>query len=387
MEEIRVKLKAKMITACLVIAAFVLPAGASAYNAINETFPGANPRNLANFTYGTGRTSSHDALTRIDNGILRMAIDQNDTAGAWQGRNYGARQLSHFGTYSARIKIPSAETQPNIGAVVGFYTYYNDEWSSILPPDINGNGIYDNSEIDFEWLIADPQIIYLTAWTDYQDYPDGSTAFRKVGRILNLATGTIISTEYGETWGHGVRLTGLENQPQTIPAIPGYDASKNFYTYGFDWQPNRIRWWIINPDNPNEQITLWDYRGPVERITQKPAFLSFNIWHTNNWPVVGKPNSVQRPNGQFWAEFDWIKYEPVTYGDVNGDGQINAADVTLLRGYIAAQDKTAWLNANTNFRPNNADINADGFISAADVTLLRRYIAAADKAAVPLGAR
>jgi len=54
-----------------------------------------------------------------------------------------------------------------------------------------------NSEIDFEWLIANPQLIYLTAWTDCQE-KNGVEDFRKIWRIINLATGKIYSTTYAE---------------------------------------------------------------------------------------------------------------------------------------------------------------------------------------------
>jgi hypothetical protein len=75
------------------------------------------------------------------------------------------------------------------------------------------------------------------------------------------------------------------------------------------------------------------------------------------------------------------------YGHVRGESDINAADVTLLRGYIAAQDKTAFRNANPAFSITNADVNGDGFINSADVTLLRRWLAAVEKSSVPLGPR
>jgi rhodanese-related sulfurtransferase len=63
------------------------------------------------------------------------------------------------------------------------------------------------------------------------------------------------------------------------------------------------------------------------------------------------------------------------YGDTDGDGNINAADVTLLRRYIAAEDKEEFLKASI-FNEANADVNGDGKICATDVTLLRLYIAA-----------
>ena len=273
-----------------------------------ENFDGNEPKKLENFYFASGGNKAEWAW-KTENGILKAAMDPADKAGAWNGQNFVGEKLSHFGRYSARIKIPSAETQPNVGGVVGFYTYYNDENSGgILPKDENKNGLVDNSEIDFEWLIANPQIIYLTAWTDYQE-KGGIVEFRKVSRIINLATGKIYSTTYAENWEQNIKLTGVENQPETIAAIPDYDASKNFYTYGFDWKSDNIRWWMINPKNSADTITLWDYKGKNERITQKQAYLSLNIWHTNNWPAEEKPGSTEAPKDIFWMEFDWVKYE------------------------------------------------------------------------------
>jgi PKD repeat protein len=73
------------------------------------------------------------------------------------------------------------------------------------------------------------------------------------------------------------------------------------------------------------------------------------------------------------------------YGDVNGDGVINAADITLLRRYIAATDKEEFRENNKTFVPENADANGDGVIDTADVTLLRKHLTATNPATVPLG--
>jgi hypothetical protein len=80
-----------------------------------------------------------------------------------------------------------------------------------------------------------------------------------------------------------------------------------------------------------------------------------------------------------------INHGPPNWGDVNGDGDITAADVTMLRSYIAAHDKAVWRAENPRFNPANADANDDGFINAADVTLIRRWIAATDKSTVKFG--
>jgi uncharacterized repeat protein (TIGR02543 family) len=78
------------------------------------------------------------------------------------------------------------------------------------------------------------------------------------------------------------------------------------------------------------------------------------------------------------------------WGDVDGDGVITSADVTLLRRFIAANDKDDFIANNPSFNLANANVdgsigngtNGDG-IDSADVTLLRRWIAASTK--FPLG--
>lgn len=290
--------------------------GVETMAAFTEDFSAAtDSHTVANFYYGSGGLkkdftwkSGQTSSIEPESQVLKLTIDPADKPSAWQAANLTSNGYTHFGTYSARIKIPDVSSQPNVGAVVGFFTYYNDEWNTELPADINKNGLYDNSEIDFEWLVADPEIIYITAYTDYNG-PTGET--KKVARILNLAKGTIYTTNYAETLGEsGTALTGVENQPETIVAIPGFNASKRFYTYGFDWHTDKIRWWIINPET-NDTVVLWDYRGPQSRITQKQASIMLNFWHTNNWPVLTNAKSIETPKDTFSAEFDNVTFTPV----------------------------------------------------------------------------
>jgi hypothetical protein len=73
--------------------------------------------------------------------------------------------------------------------------------------------------------------------------------------------------------------------------------------------------------------------------------------------------------------------QPPFYGDVNGNGRVDSADVTMLRRRIAQGNANGLIG----FNAENADVNADGEINATDVTLLRRYVAASDRANIPLG--
>jgi uncharacterized repeat protein (TIGR02543 family) len=69
-------------------------------------------------------------------------------------------------------------------------------------------------------------------------------------------------------------------------------------------------------------------------------------------------------------------WKPATFlrGDVNGDGIIDDADITLLTRYLLATDKAAFTEANFRFRADNADISGNGAITTLDLTLLRHML-------------
>ncbi|SHM87390.1 Glycosyl hydrolases family 16 [Cyclobacterium lianum] len=244
--------------------------------------------NKTDFKYKLGVSSPTEKNTKI----LSFKIDPTDSAGAGRGPEIISRKFTHFGTYSARLKVPEVkDIQPNVGAVVGYFTYHVDSIPGL-------------SEIDFEWLLADPSIIYVGTWTGHNG------ELKRVGRIINMAEGLIYSTVYREDHNE-IReaLTGMQNQPGQIPALEGFDASKQFYTYGFDWYPDRIRWWMLHPVS-GEKITLWDYQGTERGIPQHRSRYRMNFWHTDNWSVHTNPLSTEKPLHPYELEVDWMSYEP-----------------------------------------------------------------------------
>lgn len=281
----------------LIVLFFCLAATAEhpAYKSFREDFDGDSPKhfkyasegNRADFSRTFGKQSAIEPNTRV----LSFKIDPNDPAGAGRGPEIISNDFTHYGTYSARIKVPDARSQqPNVGAVVGYFTYHMD-------------GAMGLSEIDFEWLIADPSVIYVGTWTG----PEG--ALKRIGRTINLASGTIYETTYRE--GHqGPRspLTGLQNQPETIKAIDGYDASSKFYTYGFDWQADHLRWWMLHPVS-SDTLVLWDYSGSQRGIPQNESLYRLNFWHTKDWAVATNPKALEKPLKPYELEVDWMRYE------------------------------------------------------------------------------
>jgi beta-glucanase (GH16 family) len=236
-----------------------------------------------------------------DGRIGLLTISASPAPGPGGGPNLESHALYGFGTYEARLKTADCSSQPNTGIITGFFTFLNDG------TDQNGNGISDNSEIDFEWLCAEPNVIWVTLWTDYHD-PTGQ--LRRVYRELDLATGTIRQTCYSEGFGQCTQnLAGssTEGSPSSITPIPGYNSATAYYTYGFTWQSNRVTWYIYHPTT-GAKITLWDYQGPTARITQRPAHYMLNVWHTNNWTPPGMPGAVQPPNSPRQFRIDTVTY-------------------------------------------------------------------------------
>ena len=236
------------------------------------------------------------SLSEKGTDVMLYRIDPDDPAGAGRGPEIISRNYTSYGTYSARIRIPDVtKVQPNVGAVVGYFTYNMEPGKSL-------------SEIDWEWLIADPQIVYIGTWTG----PRGN--LQRIGRTINLSEGKIYSTIYrsGKDGNINHDLTGLQNQPETVPAIEGFNAAEKFYTYGFDWYPDRLVWWILHPET-SEKIVLWDYQGSTPDFSGIPdnrTYYRLNFWHTNNWPVETNPNSIEKPLYPYEVEVDWMSYEP-----------------------------------------------------------------------------
>lgn len=244
------------------------------------------------FRYFPGNVS----LSEKGTDVLLYRIDPQDPAGAGRGPEIISKKYTSYGSYAARIRIPDVtKVQPNVGAVVGYFTYNMEPGKSL-------------SEIDWEWLIADPEIVYIGTWTG----PRGN--LQRIGRTINLAKGEILYTIYrsGKDGNINHPLTGLQNQPETIPAIEGFNAAKHFYTYGFDWYPDRLTWWILHPET-GEKIVLWDYQGSTPDFSGIPdnhTYYRLNFWHTNNWPVETNPNSIDKPAYPYEVEVDWMSYTP-----------------------------------------------------------------------------
>ncbi len=72
-------------------------------------------------------------------------------------------------------------------------------------------------------------------------------------------------------------------------------------------------------------------------------------------------SGVVDANGALAKNVEIAKISTVVPGDVNGDGNVTAGDVTALYNYLLNNDDSAIVNG---------DQNGDGNITAADVTIV-----------------
>ena len=254
--------------------------------------------------------SGHPSLSEANTKIVMMRVDPNDSEGWNKGPKVMTKDYAFYGSYSARMRVPDTrKAQKNIGAAAGLYAR-----------DVDAD--YGLGEIGIELRVADPTIIYLNAWTGKESEP------YKISRTVNLAKGTIVDCSYGKGSTVTGKLTEAQNNPSTITAVSDFDASKKFYTYGFDWKPDRITWWIILPGK-TEKTILWDYEGkdlfPESSvpggIPALPAYCTASFWHSQSRIANGMTSAKEAPKYPFELEIDWMAYEP--FDDLNNEWMTN----------------------------------------------------------------
>ena len=270
------------------------------------------------FVYRTTREdfrffSGVPSYTERNTDILMLRIDPADQAGSDRGAVVLSRNYTFYGTYSVRIRVPDIrKAQPDVAALADFSVRYED-------PSFGYN------EIAIEWRIADPEILYLRTMTGVA--PEQNT----LSKIVNLADGTVYETSYrsvtvrsdgSSAINFEGDLSGAQNGPETLGPVAGFDASEKFRTYGFDWYPDRIVWWMQDAET-DEKMVLWEYEGTelfpgrpsVTGIPVIPSRCRLAFWHSKISPVEGNPASVEAPLYPYELETDRISYEP--FEDLN----------------------------------------------------------------------
>jgi hypothetical protein len=229
----------------------------------------------------------------------------------------------------------------------------------------------------------------------YTRTPTGSATSVSTSLTFPANTGTTnrvytirISTNSGSTWlttptgtvtVNALLIADIVASPTVIDHIGG---NSTITATGTNLVPSNMR---IAAFLNNAGSALY-VQTPSGNASSVSASLTFpaNTGTTNRVYTI----KASVDNGSIWWDFPTatitVTAEP-DYGDVDGDGVITSADVTMLRRYIGAENKNVFRAENISFNLANADVNGDGVIDSEDVTLLRSWIAARDKDSVALG--
>ena len=78
----------------------------------------------------------------------------------------------------------------------------------------------------------------------------------------------------------------------------GFDASEGFHTYGFDWQPDKITWYVDGQEvySANESIPVTEGK------------IMMNAWCGTG--VDSWLNPFDDSKMPLTAEYEWIKFTP-----------------------------------------------------------------------------
>src|SRR5690349_10670363 len=200
----------------------ILPVGVALAlgSAFTENWTGSSSSVFAFLPNGGSTITSNVADAAASDGkIVQLNLPAFPASSPNGGPNLQSTDVFTYGTYEARFKTADCSSQPNSGVITGFFTYLNDG------TDQDGNGVKDNIEIDFEWLCAEPNVMWMTMWTDFQESP---LAMKRVYRELDLSTGQIRRTCYSEGYGtctQDLTGSGSEGGPSSITPISGYNSA------------------------------------------------------------------------------------------------------------------------------------------------------------------
>ncbi len=251
--------------------------------------------------------------------ILTLDRDNTGSGYPYKGGEYRTSNFYGYGYYETKMKAAK-----NTGIVSSFFTYTG-------PSDGNP---WD--EIDIEFLGKD------TTRVQFNWYKNGKG---------------------GHEYMHNL----------------GFDASQGYHTYGFDWQPNSITYYVDGvkvytgtqdiPTTPGKimmniwpGITVDDWLGPYDGKTPVSAYYEY-VRYSKEGYTKPSPSPTNTPTTKPTNTPTTKPSDTTIPEDVNGDRAINISDVML----VAASFNTTPGDSRFNSK---CDINKDNSVNIADVLLI-----------------
>ena len=246
----------------------------------------------------------------IRNNYLELSIDRNndrsitgsdyETGETWypgySGGEFRTKMYYHYGYYET-----SMQAIKNDGVVSSFFTYTG-------PSDVINGKENPWDEIDIE--------------------------------ILGKDTTKMQINYYREGKGGHEQMIDL-----------GFDASESFHTYGFDWQPDKIAWYV-------DGRKVGEMTGDMPKTASK---IMMNAWPGRKVDDWLRPYNGNTP---LTARYEWVTYKKAS----NGDDPHTLEELEEIakqgQGSQGQGDQTGGMNANATMVSNFSAGQAGDFFAS-----------------------
>lgn len=273
------------------------------FDANKDLMEGVNQQDWIGWTNSNYPMSANSGVEH--DGVSTLELSYQETIGEEAQPPFGSNVQTvvrfSYGKYEARLK--AAGCGNNEGIVTGFFTFWNPKHEEETDVDQDKNGIVDNHEIDFEFLGAHPEWVFLTIWRDQESTENGDLKCCMTQRAVNLLNGDI--------W-EMVDFNEPKKLSKKSETIEDYDASARFYTYGYAWDENFVKFYIVDPSD-NHEIVLWCYQEMNDdvhiNIPDHEGKIMFNVWHTDTWSPPDQPATQYSQPTLAQANVDWVRYD------------------------------------------------------------------------------
>jgi beta-glucanase (GH16 family) len=208
----------------------------------------------------------------FNDGIMTLILDNVGCPQSCDGRPYASgeyrtgKEIYGYGYYEARMR-PAAGG----GLMSGSLFIYRGTY-----------GQSSHDEIDFEFLGKDCNIVQ----TNY--YVEGRGNHES---IINL----------------------------------GFNACEEFHNYGFRWSADSIIWYV---DGGEVHRAEEDPSTPEHDIPYRPSKIMVNFW-TGTSDLIGWLGDFSYPGHSLQAQYDWIRYSPLSAGQQPASTQSPAPTTTV----------------------------------------------------------
>ena len=311
-----------LLVAVMLVGTFAISAGAAGTLIFTDTFDkGFTPKNWV-----TDRESCHfewDGDSQCIQGYDSAKVLQSNfgKGGKWWDQFYGSVDI--------QVRAYDDFLPEHEGRDHGMSLWYRDRMD--IPEGEQGGAVYTYS-VNFDTGKVDLKKSH--SW----DYYDENGVKQSTSTDVVLAEGQIDGTiEVGED-------------------APWYEVGWRITSGKIECYFNQKLVMSAEADPEDPKYGLYTKNSVDESVGSKNS--AFLVWNNACWLAID--------NFEIWsADYDFVA---VTYGDVNGDGNVNLSDISMMLQAIAKWDITGY-NATA------GDVNGDGAVNLSDVSKTLQAIA------------